>query len=182
MLYQYTPVITCYKKKRVIQQDEHAVFPVVWLQDPSSDSHHGTLSPCPKSADINSSDARGEFAKLVVLPPSQYNVPHKDMFTAVLDALATLTEQGPGEKCKTLTAVGPLSFTGQAVIHVDGRVTCSEGIPSVVITRTMRVIFGRLNIDQNKWRGKTFEIFHNEEMIGRGDVLRLDPPSMRDVS
>lgn len=99
----------------------------------------------------------------------------KDMFTAVLDGLANLAQFDPFQRFETLNAVGPLSPTGQAVIFIR-EVSSRRGVINNDVTSALLMIFGDLNVAENKFGEMDFDVSWNGEKIATGYVMRLDPP------
>lgn len=99
----------------------------------------------------------------------------KDMFTAVLDALTILAQYDERQRCRALQAVGPLSFTGQAVITVR-EAPSSPGLICYYVTRALVTIFEDLNVNQNKFGELDFAVFWDGEKLATGDVFQLDSP------
>lgn len=98
----------------------------------------------------------------------------KDIFAAILDALATAAPHDKNSDCQNLLGVGPPSRTGQVVVSIH-QVPSAHPMSYNTATSALYAIFTKLNVDQNKWGEMTFDVLREAEKVGQGDVFGLGP-------
>ena len=109
---------------------------------------------------------------------SETRINSKELFLAALDAFA-ISPQQPGQaRCRSLEAISPLSFTGQAIITISEELVAGNLSPLSYSDAIIAIylIWRELNVGKNTFGELKFEIFYRGVKRGTGMIDKLPPP------
>lgn len=100
-------------------------------------------------------------------------VPRQDLWTSVLDGMATAAQYDAGARCKFLTAV---SISGNLVFHINE--VSNQILSYNVAMKTFRLV-ALISMGRREYKEQDFSMLYDGRKIAEGYVINLDKAALQ---